>query len=338
MSRLSAKLIDLYRVATWPIRKWGYSQMKRSGTVPVYSIFYHRVADDNLNPWTIRCDKFQNQIDWMQDNFDIVDLQECQRRIDSGYNVRPTLSITFDDGYSENCDFALPMLVERRIPVTYFVTTHHTFNQRPFQHDVERTAPLTTNTIESLRALDLAGVEIAAHTRNHPDLAKVNSQEQLWDEVIKASRELGELIGRDVRYFAFPYGQYCNLNPRVFQLLREEGFLGVCSAYGGWNNIGGDSFHIQRIHGDPSISRMMNWLTYDPRIANVERYDYEKALIEWEAEAEKVAAAKHETAVGEPVVCENVDATQAEGASESAELPLFPEVSIQDPNLPAVKD
>ena len=49
------------------------------------------------------CDEFQTQIDWFQENFEIVDLEECQRRIRSGFNDRPTLSITFDDGYSENC-------------------------------------------------------------------------------------------------------------------------------------------------------------------------------------------------------------------------------------------
>ncbi len=86
-------------------------------------------------------------IDWFEENFQIVDLQECQRRISSGFNTRPTLSITFDDGYSENCDFALPLLIERRIPVTYFVTTSNIFQQKPFAHDVEAGFPLPVNTI-----------------------------------------------------------------------------------------------------------------------------------------------------------------------------------------------
>ena len=88
-------------------------------------------------PWTIGCDDFQRQIDWLQDHFEIVDLQECQRRIRSGFNKRPTVAITFDDGYSDNCDFALPMLIERRIPVTYFVTTKHTLHQQAFEHDLK---------------------------------------------------------------------------------------------------------------------------------------------------------------------------------------------------------
>jgi len=278
MFNLKSNLIEAYRVATWPYRRWRYSERLRNGTLPVFSLFYHRVADTNLNPWTITCDDFQRQIDWLESNFEIVDLRESQRRVKSGFNDRPTISITFDDGYSENCDFALPMLIERRIPVTYFVTTYHTTQQKPFPHDVERGAPLPVNTIEALRALDQAGIEIGAHTRTHPDLFKITDEAELIDEVISASREMEKLIGRKIEYFAFPYGQYRNLNPRVFEMLREAGFLGVCSAYGGWNDVGTDAFHIQRIHGDPDFSRMKNWLTYDPRINKVERYDYHQAL------------------------------------------------------------
>lgn len=56
-------------------------------------------------------------------------------------------------------------------------------------------------------------------------------------------------------------------------MLRKAGFLGVCSAYGGWNCVGADEFHIQRIHGDPSFSRIRNWMTYDPRLSRVRRFD-----------------------------------------------------------------
>lgn len=280
MSTWNSKLIDAYRLASWPYRLLQHRQLIQSGSVPVLTLFYHRIADHPSNDWTISCSQFQEQIDWIEQHFEIVDLEECQRRIRSGSNTRPTISITFDDGYAENCDFALPMLIERRIPVTYFVTTYHTAEQQPFPHDRNLNTPLPTNTIESLRALDMAGVEIGGHSRTHIDLGKITCQQTLVDEVISASRELEEAIGRKVRYFAFPYGQHANLNPTVFAMLKEAGFLGACSAYQGWNEIGGDEFHIQRIHGDPNFSRLKNWLTFDPRMANVERFDYSQGVFD----------------------------------------------------------
>ena len=220
--------------------------------------------------------EFKRQIDWFQEEFDLVSLAELQRRVDSGFNDRPTLAITFDDGYAENCEYALPLLIERKIPVCYFVTIDNVLRQSAFPHDVELGQDLPVNSIESLKILSNSGIEIGAHTRTHIDLGSVSDQGLLADEVIQASIDIEEHIGKPVQYFAFPFGQRENLNHSVFNMLKERGFLGVCSAYGGWNEIGGDSFHIQRIHGDPSFERVKNWLSLDPRIAGVKPYQYER--------------------------------------------------------------
>ena len=276
MHSWKAKLIDAYRLSTVPYRNWQLRRMVKTGKVPVYSLFYHRVCNEHPTAWTMTEKQFENQIDWLQNNFEIVDLQECQRRITSGFNDRPTVSITFDDGYAENCEFALPLLIERKIPVCYFVSLDFITKQRPFPHDVEIGLNLPVNTVESLKALDLSGVEIGAHTRTHLDLGSVTDPLVLADEVIIASKDLEDLIGRKMRYFAFPYGLYQNLNSTVFKMLKEHGFLGVCSAYGGWNAIGKDAFHIERIHGDPNLERVKNWLSYDPRVARVRSFNYNR--------------------------------------------------------------
>lgn len=282
MSTLKSCLIQSYRYATWPWRQMVMSQLKRQHALPVAVLYYHRVANEHPNSWTISEAEFERQVDWMQKNFDLISLEETQRRIRTGCS-RPSVSLTFDDGYAENCSFALPMLIERKIPVTYFVTTYHTAHNKPFPHDVERGQPLPTNTIDSLRALANAGVEIGGHTRNHPDLGSGLSDEELFDEVIVSTLEMEKLIGRPIRYFAFPYGLRKNLDPRAFKLLKDNGFFGVCSAYGGVNEINGDDFHIQRIHGDPNFERIINWLSSDPRMRYVTKYD-------WEAELQKLEA------------------------------------------------
>ena len=270
-------LIDSYRTVTWPWRKFMMRRMQKNSTVPISVLFYHRVANEELNPWSISQADFEMQIAWMQENFDMISLDEVQHRIKNG-NSRPAISITFDDGYAENCSFALPMLLERRIPVTYFVTTHHTTHNRPFLHDVQRGKPLAPNSIDTLKALANAGVEIGAHTRTHIDLGTCTDPDVIYDEVIAATREMETMLDYSIRYFAFPYGQRQNLNPLVFRLLQDHGFSGVCSAYGGLNAVRSDSFHLQRIHGDPNFSRMKNWLNLEPRLLNVSRYDWRREL------------------------------------------------------------
>lgn len=267
--RSRTRLIDAWRIATSPWRALQLYRARRDGTVPVGILFYHRVGDSSCNPWSISNKEFERQVNWLCDHFEIVSLAEAQRRIRSGANSVPTVCLTFDDGYADNCSFAVPLLIARRIPFTYFVTTRHTRSGSPFEHDVKLGQPLQPNSIDAIRAMADAGVEIGGHSRRHLDLGKIHDREVLLDEVIVATQEMSELIDHRIRYFAFPFGQIENLNATVFQLLKEHGFEGVCSAYGGWNEIGSDGFHLQRFHGDPDFARIQNWLTMDPRKRHV---------------------------------------------------------------------
>jgi hypothetical protein len=60
-------------------------------------------------------------------------------------------------------------------------------------------------------------------------------------------------------------------------LARRAGYQGACSAYGGYNWPGDDHFHLQRIHADPEMLRLKNWLTIDPRKErSVQRFEYQE--------------------------------------------------------------
>jgi len=146
----------------------------------------------------------------------------------------------------------------------------------PFPHDMVLGYRFAPNTRAELRQMVDAGIEIGAHTRTHADLGKVLHPQQLYDEVVTAGEELQLAIRAPVRYFAFPYGQHENLNIEAFHLAYDAGYEAVCSAYGGYNLPGEDSFHLQRIHGDLFL-RLKNWLTIDPLKPAVKRFEYEAA-------------------------------------------------------------
>ena len=264
-------MIDLYYLATLPQRKQAAAARQEQCQVPIISLFYHRIADEHPNEWTMSNEMFRRQIEWLQERFDIVTLEEAQKRIASESNDRPTVCITFDDGYADNCDTALPWLIEQSVPVTYFVTSQNVINGDPFPHDVKAGHPQAINTPDQLRELAQAGIEIGAHTRTHADLGKTNNEIDLYNEIVGSKRELEDMVQRPVRYFAFPFGLPSNMSTASFRIAFEAGFWGVCSAYGGYNLPGEDSFHLQRIHGDPEWSRFRNWMTVDPRKLKRER-------------------------------------------------------------------
>ncbi len=60
------------------------ARLHAAGRAPAVCLFYHRVADDRLNPWTISQAAFERQIHWLQRRFEMVSLSEAQRRLRSG--------------------------------------------------------------------------------------------------------------------------------------------------------------------------------------------------------------------------------------------------------------
>jgi peptidoglycan/xylan/chitin deacetylase (PgdA/CDA1 family) len=267
-------LLEFYYHGTWPVRRRANKARAAAGQAPVMVLMYHRVADDGATPWTVSNDTFVRQIKLLKDRFDLVSLDEAQQRIREG-NSRACVSITFDDGYAENCQQALPLLINERIPFTYFVATRFVIEQRPFPHDLALGQSFPPNTVDELRSLAASGVELGGHTRTHADLGRVTDSDVLYDELVGGAHELEELVGCPVRYFAFPYGQYANLSPEAFWLAKDAGLAGVCSAYGGFNFPGDDPFHLQRIAVDDDLIRLKNWVTVDPRKLNMHpRYAY----------------------------------------------------------------
>ena len=53
---------------------------------------------------------FARQIGWLKKRFSLVSMEEAQLRIARGRNREPCVSITFDDGYADNCQAAIPLL------------------------------------------------------------------------------------------------------------------------------------------------------------------------------------------------------------------------------------
>lgn len=282
-------LLSAYYHASLPGRAIVNRLAATRGQAPVMVLFYHRVADTEPSPWTCPNRVFARQMLWLKSHFEMVSLAEAQERIRSGLNRRPCVSVTFDDGYADNCQQALPLLVRERIPCTYFVSTRYVFDNMPFPHDVARGQRHAPNTPAQIKELAAAGIEIGAHTRTHANLGTITDHDRLFDEVVAAGEELQALLGRPVRYFAFPFGQYNDLNPAAFQLAYEAGYDGVCSAYGAYNFPRDDAFHLQRIHGDADMLRLKNWMTCDPRKRRVPRYEYEKPAT---PTASRVAAAR----------------------------------------------
>lgn len=311
MTSSSERLIEAYRQATEPWRWLRRVAWQRAGTMPIVVLFYHRVADTDPTDWTISRSGFAAQLDWLQKHFELLSMDQVHRRLEMGFNDRPAVAITFDDGYAENMDFALPLMAERKIPCMYYVATSFVLNQTFFPHDDALNLQLHPNSVGDLKQILAWGLDVGAHTRTHADIGQVTDSRQLHDELAGSRRELMNLLGVAIDHFAFPYGQTSNITAAALQIARNVGYKTVSAAYGGYNCMGCDPFFIQRVHGDPSLPRIKNWTTLDPRLFRI------RPVPEWSMSA-KATCEQEAGASTSAAMAMQSDQTKAKNASFNA--------------------
>src|SRR3954463_9674340 len=64
--------------------------------------------------------EFAAHLDWLAATCDVVPLETLVT--EANHAGRPRVALTFDDGYADNHEHALPALAERNLPATFFVT------------------------------------------------------------------------------------------------------------------------------------------------------------------------------------------------------------------------
>ncbi|MFQ5697630.1 MAG: polysaccharide deacetylase family protein [Myxococcota bacterium] len=110
--------------------------------------------------------------------------------------------VTFDDGYRDFADAALPVLERRGIQATLFVTAAS--DRRELARGIPGARLLD---LEALGELAQRGVEIGAHGLAHVDLTRLD--DAALDRELGASREILESrTGRKVELLAYPYGRF----------------------------------------------------------------------------------------------------------------------------------
>ncbi len=156
-------------------------------------------------------------------------------------------------------------LVERKIPCNYFVSTHFVETGDPFPHDLASGQSFRPNSISDIASMASNGITIGAHSHTHPDFGQEMSDHQLRTEIHDVRKKLQDWSQQPVYYFAFPFGLAKNITQRAIDYVFDDGFDCFVSAAGGHNWPGFDANHLQRVHGDPGMAAVANWLTLDPR-------------------------------------------------------------------------
>jgi peptidoglycan/xylan/chitin deacetylase (PgdA/CDA1 family) len=118
---------------------------------------YHRVAEDGPDPHGLQVTpaRFAQQLDVLRSLVDVVPLAEVVQSSSS-----PRVAITFDDGYRDNLLCAKPLLAERDLPATVFVTSGYVGNTDGFWTDRLAALFLGGNLPVSHLDVELRGIRV----------------------------------------------------------------------------------------------------------------------------------------------------------------------------------
>ena len=276
------------------------------------TLIYHRVLPqvDPLFPDEIDARRFNETCACLASWFNVLPLDEAILRLRERRLPARALAITFDDGYADNHDVALPILRRHGLCATFFIATGFLDGGRMWNDSVIESIrrapgpvldlrgisdaelglyPITSNeqrrsAIEAVisqikylpiaprlaavdalaqrtggvlpvdlmmssaqvRALRQAGMQIGAHTENHPILAFLDAS-TLRDEMLRSKQRLEQIVGQAITLFAYPNGKpNRDYGPAAVLAARELGFAGAVSTARGVARQGCDPFQIPR--------------------------------------------------------------------------------------------
>ncbi len=270
-------------------------------------LIFHRVLaqPDGLFPDEMHARQFNLICGWLATWFRVIPLDQAIAQLRAGTLPARAACITFDDGYADNHDVALPILKQHGLAATFFIATDFVDGGRMWndtviecirwfgmpQLDLGRYGTFPVAALEDKRraitevirqikylppaerreATDLivqstgvrpsddlmltsaqakamrhAGMQIGAHTRSHPILARLDDGQARVE--IKGSKDfLENLLGERVGLFAYPNGRQTeDYSAATVNLVRELGFDSAVSTNWGAARSATDLFQIPR--------------------------------------------------------------------------------------------
>jgi peptidoglycan/xylan/chitin deacetylase (PgdA/CDA1 family) len=157
---------------------------------------------------------------------------------------------TFDDGYRDFVDNALPLLEARGVPATVFVTASED------RSGVPGGVPGPLLPLDELAGLAARGVAVGAHGLSHVPLTGLDAA-ALGRELAEARCTLGAWAGQPVDLLAYPFGAF---DARVRAAAAAAGFRGAFTTQLAAVPPACDPLAVPRVDAHYLRSPVLDWL------------------------------------------------------------------------------
>jgi peptidoglycan/xylan/chitin deacetylase (PgdA/CDA1 family) len=150
--------------------------------------------------------------------------------------------LTFDDGYKNNIEIAMPILLSFGFTATIFITTAYIGKENSWLQNsfIPRLPMLSWADVHRMVE---CGFDIHPHGTTHVPLDGLGS-EQITDEICHSRRCIEDALKTSGDLFCYPHGRY---NERIVAILEENGFQAALTTRLGYHNKIRDFYRIKRI-------------------------------------------------------------------------------------------
>ena len=222
-------------------------------------LLYHKVNDLVDNPTTVPVAIFDQQLGRLGElGYNVVDLDAVLDHYTLGEPLPdPAVLITFDDGYRDTLENALPVLQRHGFSAVIFIPVAYMEDETPLPHETrlaERGMHNRTLDWGLMRELDGAGVRVESHGIAHRPLAEVTLDEAVREIAVSKLRLEGEL-GRPVRAYAYVKGSEAHFHPEHESILKQAGYEIAFTTISRANGVDTNPFRLGRYNVEPYPER-----------------------------------------------------------------------------------
>jgi peptidoglycan/xylan/chitin deacetylase (PgdA/CDA1 family) len=237
----------------------GVGALDGEGERTLRILMYHKVNDLTPNPTTVATAVFAEQMALLGElGYVPVSLDAVRDHYLAGAPLpRGAVLITFDDGYRDNLEHALPILREHGFPAVLFVPIGFLDDGRPLPHEEPlRLLGVRNDTLDwgELAELEAGGVRIESHGIGHKPLSELDPAEATR-EIALSKLRLEDRLGREVEAFAFVKGSQADYRPEHVSLVQQAGYKLAFTSVSGANGPTSDRFRLRRYNIEPYPAR-----------------------------------------------------------------------------------
>ncbi|HLG64750.1 MAG TPA: polysaccharide deacetylase family protein [Ktedonosporobacter sp.] len=216
-------------------------QVSQAIHIPVLT--YHSISLTAQDYNSVSAAAFAEQMAWIARYRRPLTLAEAQTALKTHRVPKDAVLITFDDGYREVLEHAVPLLLKYAIPAVFFLLIEALGSDDRWNPRAEVIREHFTPE-EVYQLAHVPGITIGAHGFTHQRITRFEEY-RMVAEMVGAKAGLEALTGKPVVAYAYPYGGFTVEAARIASRYFELAFASEDCGTWNWQE---NPYTIRRLH------------------------------------------------------------------------------------------